>query len=280
MTRPHLSVSRSTVLIATLVSIVLACRRVPAPSAAPASPQDARSTYRNPLEPKVPGDGIVESCADPVVLRGPRSRDRHRWFMYCTTDPLNDTDTDVVRGPGLPPAPDAGQHVYLVTGATSATRCPTPTPSWAAPGCWTLGAGPRVLPRGTDRYYLTVRGDRHRRRGERRAGAAPVTVPSASRASTSPTGPWRVSRSSPSSPRDGRVAGLQLLLDLRPRRPRGQHRPRSSVLYYGSYYGGVFGQRGDGHPERHGVGRCRAADHRRAGAQAGRRPRSPCGPSR
>jgi arabinan endo-1,5-alpha-L-arabinosidase len=52
----------------------------------------ATGTYRNPLEPVVPGDGIVESCADPTVIRGQEGEGR--WYMYCTTDPLNDEDRD------------------------------------------------------------------------------------------------------------------------------------------------------------------------------------------
>lgn len=49
-------------------------------------------TYRNPLEPVVPGDGIVESCADPTVIYGQEGEGR--WYMYCTTDPLNDEDVN------------------------------------------------------------------------------------------------------------------------------------------------------------------------------------------
>lgn len=49
-------------------------------------------TYRNPLKPVVPGDGIVESCADPTVIYGQESE--RRWYMYCTTDPLNDEDVN------------------------------------------------------------------------------------------------------------------------------------------------------------------------------------------
>jgi len=54
-------------------------------------------TYRNPILPDIPGDGVVESCADPVVIRGQEGeRDPATgellWFMYCTTDPLNDED--------------------------------------------------------------------------------------------------------------------------------------------------------------------------------------------
>src|SRR4029078_8057856 len=32
-----------------------------------------------------------ESCADPSVIRGQTPGDSY-WYMYCTSDPLNDTD--------------------------------------------------------------------------------------------------------------------------------------------------------------------------------------------
>ncbi len=50
-------------------------------------------TYRNPLDIRIPGDGRVESCADPTLLHGQQPGDTF-WYMYCTTDPLNDEDRD------------------------------------------------------------------------------------------------------------------------------------------------------------------------------------------
>jgi len=50
------------------------------------------TAYSNPLLPAVPGDGVVESCADPTVMYG--AEGEGRWFMYCTTDPLNADDRD------------------------------------------------------------------------------------------------------------------------------------------------------------------------------------------
>ena len=47
-------------------------------------------TYRNPLEPAISGDGIVESCADPTVIRGQEGEGR--WYLYCTSDQLSDQD--------------------------------------------------------------------------------------------------------------------------------------------------------------------------------------------
>src|SRR4051794_7270447 len=50
-------------------------------------------SYSNPLRPRIPGDGVVESCADPTVIHGQQPGDT-TWYMYCTTDPLNDEDLD------------------------------------------------------------------------------------------------------------------------------------------------------------------------------------------
>src|SRR5688572_12158425 len=49
------------------------------------------ATYDNPLPITIPGDGLVESCADPSLIRGQQAGDTF-WYMYCTTDPLNDED--------------------------------------------------------------------------------------------------------------------------------------------------------------------------------------------
>lgn len=54
-------------------------------------------TYENPLKIDIPGDGMVESCADPTVLHGGQQGDRY-WYMYCTTDPLNGEDQNPAGG--------------------------------------------------------------------------------------------------------------------------------------------------------------------------------------
>src|SRR5512132_1094585 len=50
-----------------------------------------KSTYTNPLPIQIPNDGLVESCADPTIIRGQTPGDND-WYMYCTTDPLNGND--------------------------------------------------------------------------------------------------------------------------------------------------------------------------------------------
>jgi arabinan endo-1,5-alpha-L-arabinosidase len=46
------------------------------------------ATYKNPLSVQIPNDGMVESCADPTIIHAQDSY----WYIYCTTDPLNDSD--------------------------------------------------------------------------------------------------------------------------------------------------------------------------------------------
>ena len=68
-----------------VVAAVLAAAGVPTTVGA------AEGTYRNPLRPTTTiGDGIVESCADPSVIYGQEGEGL--WYMYCTSDPLNDSD--------------------------------------------------------------------------------------------------------------------------------------------------------------------------------------------
>jgi arabinan endo-1,5-alpha-L-arabinosidase len=75
-----------TVLVGLLVSSGLV-------SAVPAGAAGS-ATYTNPIRAIIPaskGGGVVESCADPSVLREQGDGVR-TWFVYCTTDPLNNND--------------------------------------------------------------------------------------------------------------------------------------------------------------------------------------------
>ncbi len=63
-----------------------------APEALPAG----AGVYQNPLLAQIPNDGAsvpgtVESCADPAIIRGQTPDDPY-WYVFCTTDPLNDED--------------------------------------------------------------------------------------------------------------------------------------------------------------------------------------------
>lgn len=61
------------------------------PLGASAAPVGAIRTYTNPIKASIPSGGIVESCADPSIMRPQAPSDRY-WYIYCTTDPLNGGD--------------------------------------------------------------------------------------------------------------------------------------------------------------------------------------------
>jgi arabinan endo-1,5-alpha-L-arabinosidase len=85
---PRPSLSRRASIAARLVAATFALTALLGAVAAPASAADR--VYRNPIKPAIPGDGTVGSCADPSVMYGQEGEGR--WYMYCTTDPLNDGD--------------------------------------------------------------------------------------------------------------------------------------------------------------------------------------------
>jgi hypothetical protein len=51
----------------------------------------AARTYTNPLHVAATAAGPFESCPDPAIIHGQQPGDTF-WYMYCTTNPLNDTD--------------------------------------------------------------------------------------------------------------------------------------------------------------------------------------------
>jgi arabinan endo-1,5-alpha-L-arabinosidase len=191
-------------------------------------------SYSNPLEPVVPGDGVVESCADPTVIRGQRPDDTS-WYMYCTTDPLNDEDLDA-------------------TGELNFHRVPTMTsddlvdwtyvgdafsevPGWADPGS-ALWAPDVVYSSTFDRYYMlfVVTDTAASESGvEDCHNDAAIGVAT----SDSPVGPWEFSDTPVVPPRQG-GAGCNFLWTFDPD-VLGDTVADASTLYYGSYYGGVFG---------------------------------------
>ena len=48
-------------------------------------------TFTNPLQIETTAVGPFESCPDPAIIRGQQPGDAF-WYLYCTTNPLNDTD--------------------------------------------------------------------------------------------------------------------------------------------------------------------------------------------
>jgi arabinan endo-1,5-alpha-L-arabinosidase len=234
MMRVRLGARRSSLLIATLVAPLLLALLAPgSPAARAVVGSPATSTYRNPLAPQIPGDGTVDSCADPTVLRGQRPGDDH-WYLYCTTDPLNDSDVDGNGAPVFHPIPMM-ESTDLVHWTYVGDALPDP-PSWAADGAG-LWAPDVVYSQATDRYYLTfvVTDTDDSLRGP---GACPSTGDNAIgvAVSDSPTGPWTVSDQPLVGPRLD--SGCSFFWTFDPD-VLGDTVGDSSVLYFGSYYGGI-----------------------------------------
>ena len=90
----------------------------------------AADTYSNPLTPPLAGDAVVESCADPSVMYG--AEGEGRWFMYCTTDPLNGQDRDASGAFNfhlVPMFSSTDLVAWTYEGDAFAAR-----PAWLAPG--------------------------------------------------------------------------------------------------------------------------------------------------
>jgi arabinan endo-1,5-alpha-L-arabinosidase len=180
----------------------------------------------------------VDSCADPTVLRGQQPGDRY-WYMYCTTDPLNDEDVDGEGALQFHPVPMMRSR-DLVNWRYMGDALPEP-PEWAADGAG-LWAPDVVYSRATDRYYLTfvvtdVDDDISGEPGCASDSAIGVAV------SRGPLGPWRMSTDPVIDPRrnaDG--TGCDFFWTYDPD-VLGDSVGNRGVLYYGSYYGGVHARR-------------------------------------
>lgn len=228
-----------TALITALGTALALLASLPAVASAAERDRGERATYRNPLEPVVPGGGPVsevDSCADPAVLRGQGRNDRY-WYLYCTTDPLGDDDLDSngeLRFHPLPMLRSRNLVDWTYVGDAL-----TQPPSWAADGAG-LWAPDIVYSKATRRYYLTftVTNTDDELRG---AGACASDGDSAIgvAVSSSPTGPWEIADQPLVPPRPDPGAECAFFWTFDPD-VLGDAVGSSSTLYYGSYYGGVY----------------------------------------
>jgi arabinan endo-1,5-alpha-L-arabinosidase len=195
-------------------------------------------TYSNPLRPRIPGDGVVESCADPIVIRGQQAGDT-TWYMYCTTDPLNDEDLDATGNLVFHKVPmmtseDLVHWTYV--GDAFQTL-----PDWADPSA-ALWAPDVVYSKTFDQYYMfTVVTDTTAAGG----GSADPNCHSDNAigvaTSDSPTGPWTFSDQPVVAPRSA-GEGCNFFWTFDPD-VLGDAIGTQSFLYYGSYFGGIYGTR-------------------------------------
>lgn len=192
--------------------------------------QRGSGVYRNPLELRIPGDGLVESCADPSVIRGQQPGDRY-WYMYCTTDPLNDEDRNASGGFNFRLMPmlrslDLVNWTYVGDAFTT-------LPSWAEPGA---GLWAPEIDYFNGQYYLyygvtnvqpSVSGEPNCG-GDNAIGVA---------TSPNPTGPWTDLGRPVVEPRRA-GPGCNFFWTFDPEVIIAQNGQK--YIYYGSYFGGVF----------------------------------------
>jgi arabinan endo-1,5-alpha-L-arabinosidase len=222
-----------------LSALLIAATFVPASEAAAAP--FARPTggnkvglYTNPLAPQIPGAGVIESCADPTVLRGQVPGDT-TWYMYCTTDPLNDEDLDADGNlvfHRIPTMTSKDLVNWTYVGDALDTL-----PNWAEPDA-ALWAPDVVYSSEFGQYYMFVGVT------DTTAEVSGVEDCNSDNAigvatSDSPIGPWEFAQAPVIGPRQN-GDGCNFLWTYDPD-VLGDTVAGGSTLYYGSYYGGVFG---------------------------------------
>lgn len=198
-----------------LVALVLAALAMPA--------QAASGTYRNSLDLRIPGGGSVESCADPTAIYGQEGE--RLWYMYCTTDPLNDDDTNASGGYNFHLIPmfssaDLVHWTYAGDAFTSRPSYATATAGLWAPEIQYYSAS------GAYHLYYTV---------------TDTTLPgggSAIGVATAPTalGPWQHMGQPVIEPHaaDCCPGSRRWVFDPEVLRTSGP-----DYIYYGSYFGGI-----------------------------------------
>jgi arabinan endo-1,5-alpha-L-arabinosidase len=178
-------------------------------------------TYTNPLLAKVPGDGVVESCADPSIIRSRNTGDNN-WYIYCTTDPLNNEDRT---------GPDLNFHFMPILRSSDLVNWTyvgdvfTARPSWVAPnaGLWAPD-----IEYFNGKYYLYYTASDTSLPG----GGSAIGVATA----PTPTGPWTEHGSPVVEPHAA---------DCCPGSKRWVYDPEvieyggKKYMFYGSYFGGI-----------------------------------------
>jgi arabinan endo-1,5-alpha-L-arabinosidase len=209
---------------------------------AQARPQPVTTSYHNPLAPVVPGDGTVDSCADPTVLKGQDGETingQQAWYLYCTTDPLNDEDVDAAGKPVFHRVPTmVSTDLVNWTYVGDAFAGGGALPAWIDPTA-AFWAPEVVYSSSTDRYYLFVTVTETTAAGggsDTCGGDSAIGVA----VGKSPTGPWTFSDQPVVRPRHDPGGGECSYFWTYDPEVLGDTVANDGILYYGSYYGGMF----------------------------------------
>jgi arabinan endo-1,5-alpha-L-arabinosidase len=193
-----------------------------------AQAKGSTGVYSNPLTIQIPGDGLVESCADPSVIRGQTPGDTY-WYMYCTKDPLNDEDRNSsgdFNFHNIPMMKSLDLVNWTYVGDAFST-----VPSWGEP---TSGVWAPEIQFFNGQYYLyyTMTDPKPEISGEPNCGFEPAIGVATS---SSPIGPWQDLGRPVVEPRRG-GPGCNFLWTFDPDVITAGDQP---YIYYGSYYGGI-----------------------------------------
>ncbi|SFO50432.1 Beta-xylosidase [Geodermatophilus obscurus] len=233
--------ARTSLLIAVLVALGLV---FPATSAAAPGGQGGKNpgTYENPLLPVIPAGGVVESCADPTVFNTQDpGTGQITWYMFCTTDPLNDEDVDADGNPVFRRIPmmtstDLVNWTYVGDAFPQGTAG---LPGYAEDDA-ALWAPEVVYSTTYEQYYLFF--------GVTDTTAATSGVEDCDTdnaigvaVSDTPTGPWTFYDEPVVDPRPAGAAGACDFLWTYDPDVLGDSIEDTGILYYGSYRGGVYG---------------------------------------
>jgi arabinan endo-1,5-alpha-L-arabinosidase len=179
------------------------------------------TTYSNPISAAIPGGGVVEHCPDPAVIYGQKPG-QEGWYVYCTSDPLNDNDKN---GAG-----DYNTHLIPVLTSkdlvewTYAGDALSGLPSYALPNA-NLWAPDIQFWNGTYYLYFMVT--------EAGTGGSAIGVAT----SDSPTGPWKAADKPVVEPHAAPCCAGSKRWTYDPSVIADENGQR--YIYYGSFFGGL-----------------------------------------
>ena len=236
---------RSALLAPLAAALALPLLAAPVSAAPPAKQaKPVTTSYDNPLAPVIPGGGTIDSCADPMVIKGQAGEEqdgKQLWYLYCTTDPLNDADVDAAGNPVFHRIPMA-TSTDLVNWTYVGDAFPLDggdLPAWIAADA-AFWAPDVVYSSTTEQYYLftTVT----QTSGADGVGSADCPDDSAIGVAVgdSPTGPWTWADAPVVQPRKDPEGGPCSYFWTYDPDVLGDTVTDEGILYYGSYYGGMF----------------------------------------